>query len=147
MTFPYNFAKDVLTERSESVVGTEMNEKRIFIIDDNRFFLESLIFILNRQNDMKVVGAHHCAQGALQLIDTAKPDVIILDMRLPDSDGITLLQGIKSHFEIPVIMLTMYEEHKDRAIKNGAYAYLVKGGGLDLLYQTIRKATVVVVNS
>lgn len=121
--------------------------KRVFIIDDNRFFLESLIFLLNRQNDMEVVGTHHCAQGVLQMIDTAKPDVIVLDMRLPDTDGITLLQNIKSQFDVPVIMLSMYEEYKDRAMKNGAYAYLVKGGGLDILYQTIRKASESVVPS
>ena len=76
-----------------------------------------------------------------------KPDVIILDMRLPDGDGITLLQEIKSNFDIPVIMLTMYEEYKEQAIKAGAFAYLIKGEGLDRLYQLIRKASKAFVNS
>lgn len=96
---------------------------------------------------MDVAGTHDRVQGVLERIEAVKPDVIILDMRLPDGDGITLLQKIKSSFDIPVIMLTMYEEHKERAVRAGAFAYLVKGEGLDRLYQLIRKATESFVNS
>jgi DNA-binding NarL/FixJ family response regulator len=126
---------------------TKNTPKKIFVIDDNRFFLESLVFLLNRQNDMNVVGTHDRVQDVLERIEVVKPDVIILDMRLPDGDGITLLQEIKSNFDIPVIMLTMYEEHKEQAIKAGAFAYLIKGEGLDRLYQLIRKASKAFVNS
>ena len=129
------------------IKGIKTTPKKIFLVDDNRFFLESLVFLLNRQNDMDVVGTHDRIQGVLERIEAATPDVIILDMRLPDGDGFALLQEIKSNFDIPVIMLTMYEEHKERAIKTGAYAYLVKGEGLDRLYQLIRKATGAFVNS
>ncbi len=121
--------------------------KKIFIVDDNRFFLESLVFLLNRQNDMSVVGTHDRVEGVFEKIEEVKPDVIILDMRLPDGDGITLLQKIKLSFDIPVIMLTMYEEYKERAVRAGAFAYLVKGESLDRLYQLIRKATEAFVNS
>lgn len=127
--------------------GKKTNPKKIFIVDDNHFFLESLVFLINRQNDMDVVGTHDRIQGVLERIEATKPDIIILDLRLPDGDGVALLQEIKSNFDIPVIMLTMYEEHKERAIKSGAYAYLVKGEGLDRLYQLIRKATGAFVNS
>jgi len=127
--------------------GKKTNPKKIFIVDDNHFFLESLVFLINRQNDMDVTGTHDRIQGVLERIEATKPDIIILDLRLPDGDGVALLQEIKSNFDIPVIMLTMYEEHKERAIKSGAYAYLVKGEGLDRLYQLIRKATGAFVNS
>ena len=127
--------------------GKKTNPKKIFIVDDNHFFLESLVFLINRQNDMDVTGTHDRIQGVLERIEATKPDIIILDLRLPDGDGVALLQEIKSNFDIPVIMLTMYEEHKERAIKTGAYAYLVKGEGLDRLYQLIRKATGAFVNS
>ncbi|NLJ49133.1 MAG: response regulator [Candidatus Atribacteria bacterium] len=129
------------------IKGIKTTIKKIFIVDDNRFFMESLVFLLNRQNDMNVVGTHDRVQGVLEKIEVVKPDVIILDMRLPDGDGITLLKEINSSFDIPVIMLTMYEEHKEQAIKAGAFAYLVKGEGLDRLYQLIRKASKTFVNS
>lgn len=138
--------------RMEGVVqliteGVKTTPKKVFVVDDNRFFLESLVFLLSRQNDMYVVGTYDRIQGVLERIQAVKPDVIILDMRLPDGNGIALLQKIKSNFDIPVIMLTMYEEHKEQAIRAGAFAYLVKGEGLDRLYQLIRKASEVFVNS
>ncbi len=114
-------------------------QKKVFVVDDNRFFLESLVFLLNRQEDIQVVGTHLRARGVLQKIEATQPDVVILDMQLPDGDGISILQEIKSHLGIPVIMLTIYEEGREQAIKNGAYAYLVKGEELDILYQKIRQ--------
>ena len=89
--------------------------------------------------DIKVVGTYHRARGVLQKIKAAQPDVVILDVQLPDGDGISILQEIKSQLGIPVIMLTIYEEGRERAMKNGAYAYLVKGEELDILYQKIRQ--------
>jgi len=117
----------------------KVKQKKVFVVDDNRFFLESLVFLLNRQKDIKVVGTYHRARGVLQKIKAAQPDVVILDVQLPDGDGISILQEIKSQLGIPVIMLTIYEEGRERAMKNGAYAYLVKGEELDILYQKIRQ--------
>ena len=77
--------------------------------------------------------------GEFAKIKAAQPDVVILDVQLPDGDGISILQEIKSQLGIPVIMLTIYEEGRERAMKNGAYAYLVKGEELDILYQKIRQ--------
>ena len=117
----------------------KISQKKVFVVDDNRFFLESLVFLLNRQKDIKVVGTYHRARGVLQKIKAAQADVVILDVQLPDGDGISILQEIKSQLGIPVIMLTIYEEGRERAMKNGAYAYLVKGEELDILYQKIRQ--------
>ena len=117
----------------------KVKQKKVFVVDDNRFFLESLVFLLGRQEDIQVVGTHHRARGALQKIEATQPDVVILDVQLPDGDGISILQEIKSQLGIPVIMLTIYEEGRERAMKNGAYAYLVKGEELDILYQKIRQ--------
>lgn len=118
----------------------KLRQKKVFVVDDNRFFLESLVFLLNRQEDIKVVGTYRRARGVLQKIKAVQPDVVILDVQLPDGDGISILREIKSQLHIPVIMLTIYEENREQAIKNGAHAYLVKGGELDTLYQEIRQA-------
>mgnify|MGYP001189977820 FL=1 len=118
----------------------KVKQKKVFVVDDNRFFLESLVFLLGRQEDIQVVGTHHRAKGVLQKIEATQPDVVILDMQLPDGDGISVLQKIRSCMDIPVIILTVYEESREQAMKNGAYAYLIKGGSLDSLYQKIREA-------
>ncbi|HOA98773.1 response regulator transcription factor [Candidatus Sordicultor fermentans] len=126
-------------EDGKLTTEVKISQKKVFVVDDNRFFLESLVFLLNRQKDIKVVGTYHRARGVLQKIKAAQPDVVILDVQLPDGDGISILQEIKSQLGIPVIMLTIYEEGRERAMKNGAYAYLVKGEELDILYQKIRQ--------
>jgi len=127
-------------EDNKLTTQVKLRQKKVFVVDDNRFFLESLVFLLNRQEDIKVVGTYRRARGVLQKIKAVQPDVVILDVQLPDGDGISILQEIKSQLHIPVIMLTIYEENREQAIKNGAYAYLVKGGELDTLYQEIRQA-------
>jgi len=126
-------------EDDKLTTEVKVSQKKVFVVDDNRFFLESLVFLLNRQEDIKVVGTHHRVRGVLQKIQATQPDVVILDMELPDGDGISVLQEIKTQLGIPVIMLTIYEEGRERAMKNGAYAYLVKGEELDILYQKIRQ--------
>jgi len=127
-------------EDDKLTTEVKISQKKVFVVDDNRFFLESLVFLLSRQEDIKVVGTYHRARGVLQKIKATQPDVVILDVQLPDGDGISILQEIKSQLGIPVIMLTIYEEGRERAMKNGAYAYLVKGEELDILYQKIRQA-------
>ncbi|HSV31922.1 MAG TPA: response regulator transcription factor [Atribacteraceae bacterium] len=115
---------------------------KVFLIDDNRFFLESLTFILNLKKDMEVVGTTTRGGDALLKIKELTPDVVVVDMVLPDRDGLSLLAEIREQYDIPVIMLSMYEEYRNQAIRRGAFTYLVKGEGLDQLYHAIRKATV-----
>jgi len=117
----------------------KISQKKVFVVDDNRFFLESLVFLLNRQKDIKVVGTYHRARGVLQKSKLLNPMLLFWMCSFPDGDGISILQEIKSQLGIPVIMLTIYEEGRERAMKNGAYAYLVKGEELDILYQKIRQ--------
>ena len=136
---PSSFRVPQSLEDGKLTTEVKISQKKVFVVDDNRFFLESLVFLLNRQKDIKVVGTYHRARGVLQKIKAAQPDVVILDVQLPDGDGISILQEIKSQLGIPVIMLTIYEEGRERAMKNGAYAYLVKGEELDILYQKIRQ--------
>ena len=125
-------------EDGKLTTEVKISQKKVFVVDDNRFFLESLVFLLNRQKDIKW-WVLIIVPGSFAKIKAAQPDVVILDVQLPDGDGISILQEIKSQLGIPVIMLTIYEEGRERAMKNGAYAYLVKGEELDILYQKIRQ--------
>lgn len=114
---------------------------RVFLVDDNRFLLESLVFLLERQGDFQVVGVSPRGKGLLRRLAKAKPDVVLLDVCLEDSDGIAVLQSIQRELRIPVVMMSVYEEHRERALKNGAFAYIVKGGDPLELYRVLREAT------
>jgi len=123
-------------------VETLVGEKtvRVFLVDDNPFLLESLQFLLERQGDLKVVGKSIRGKGVITKLKRAKPDVVVLDVRLQDSDGLLLLEKIRQTLPLPVVMLSMYEEYREYALRLGAFAYLVKGKDLEELYQTLRLA-------
>ncbi|BER92484.1 response regulator transcription factor [Thermatribacter velox] len=116
-------------------------EVKVFLIDDNRFLLESLQFLIENQPGMKVVGKSTRGKGVLNLLHKLRPDVIVLDVRLQDTDGLTLLEELKKNLPVPVIMLSMYEEYRDEALRRGAYAYLVKGRDANELYNMLREAS------
>ena len=115
-------------------------EIRVFLIDDNRFLLESLEFLINSQPDLRVVGKSTGSRGVLSRLKKLNPDVVVLDVRLNNEDGLELLEKLKKELSIPVVMLSMYEEYREYALRLGAFAYLVKGKDLEELYQTLRLA-------
>jgi len=116
-------------------------EVRVFLIDDNRFLLESLEFLINSQPDLRVVGKSTGSRGVLSRLKKLNPDVVVLDVRLNNEDGLELLEKLKKEFSIPVVMLSMYEEYEEEALRRGAYAYLVKGRDVQDFYRTLREAS------
>lgn len=121
-------------------IATERQVIRVFLVDDNRFFLEGLILLLERQGDFQVVGVSPRGKGLLRRLAKVRPDVVLLDLCLEDINGITVLQGIVRELRTPVVMMSVYEEYKEQALKSGAFAYLVKGGDPLELYQVLREA-------
>lgn len=90
---------------------------------------------------MQVIDTADSARGALEVLENNRPDIVILDLMLPDMDGITLLEKIKEKYpDLAVIILTMYEGHQKQALRRGAFSYHVKGESLDNLYEDIRRA-------
>lgn len=123
---------------------TVVQEKtiRVFLVDDNPFLLDSLKFLLERQGDLVVVGHSTTGRNIITKLKKGKPDVVVLDVRLGDSDGLFLLEKIRNTLSLPVVMLSMYEEYREHALRLGAFAYLVKGKNLEQLCQTLRFAAI-----
>ncbi len=113
---------------------------RLFLVDDNPFLLESLAFLLERHGDFKIVGKSCEGRGLIAKLKRAKPDVVVLDVCLVDSDGLELLVHIREQLGIPVVMLSMYEEYRHYALVKGAFAYLTKGRDVEEFYRTLRLA-------
>ncbi|MEM8529814.1 MAG: response regulator transcription factor [Chloroflexota bacterium] len=114
---------------------------RILIVDDHPIVREGLIAVLETQSDFVVVG--HAASGnqVLDLTNSLNPDVILLDLELPDSDGVTVLQQLRSvHTTIKVIVFTAFDtdERIIGAVRAGAKGYLLKGAPREELFQAIR---------
>jgi len=110
---------------------------RILVVEDDAVLHQLLVTQLQRLG-MSVRGAFRWAE-AEQIIEEFEPDLLLLDVRLPDADGLELLPRISSHQ--PVILLTAYASVQNavRAVKAGAAEYLVKPVNLDELELVIRR--------
>lgn len=114
---------------------------RILIVDDHAIVREGLKLILSEQTDMTVAGEADNASRALQLIRQEHWDMVLLDISLPNRDGLETLQLIKKEQPaLKVLMLSMYREsqYAVRALKSGASGYLNKQSAPQQLVEAIR---------
>jgi len=102
---------------------------RVFSVDDHPLIREGLTAIINNQPDMQMVAEASNGYEALKTFRQHKPDVTLMDLRLPDMSGIDVLIGIRSEFpEARIIMLTTFEGDVEiqRALAAGARGYMLK---------------------
>ena len=102
---------------------------RVFLLDDHEVVRRGLRELLEAEEDMTVVGEASTAEEAYRRIPPTRPDVAVLDVRLPDGDGIEVCREIRSaHPEIACVMLTSFadDEALFSAIMAGAAGYVLK---------------------
>lgn len=113
---------------------------RLLIADDHEVVRSGLKTLL-AGTEIDVVAEAATGSEALRLAAETQPDVILLDIRMPEGDGLTALQQLKQdHPAIPVLMLSTYDNptYVSRAVNYGASGYVLKGSGRDKLIQSIR---------
>jgi two-component system NarL family response regulator len=103
---------------------------RVLIVDDHKVVRVGLATMIGRERDMEVVAEAADGPAALAAYATHKPDVVLLDLRLPDMGGAEIITRLrKSDPQAKVIVLTSYDSDEDifRAVEAGARGYLLKG--------------------
>ncbi len=116
-------------------------KKTAVIVEDNRGLREQLVQILETSSDIKCLGAYISAEEGLPKILEKKPDVVLMDIKLPGMSGIQCVAEIKKAAPgIQIIMVTVYEDSESifRALKAGASGYLVKSSPPEQLLEAIR---------
>ncbi|MDQ3896348.1 MAG: response regulator transcription factor [Actinomycetota bacterium] len=106
-----------------------MDPTRIFLLDDHEIVRRGLRELLEAEDDLIVIGEAATAEEALNRIAAARPNVAVLDVRLPDGDGVEVCREIRSrHPEINCLMLTSFadDEALFSAILAGASGYVMK---------------------
>src|SRR5437879_9046471 len=101
----------------------------VFLLDDHEIVRRGLRDLIEAEDDMSVTGEASTAQEALSRIPPTRPDVAVLDVRLPDGDGVEVCREIRSsHPEVQCLMLTSFadDEALFSAIMAGAAGYLLK---------------------
>ena len=99
------------------------------IADDHKIFREGLKFAINDDYKLKLVGEAENGKVLLQVIQKQKPDVVILDIKMPEMDGLEAMKRIKATYpETKVLVLTMYDDEQFimHLMESGANGYLLK---------------------
>jgi len=115
---------------------------RILIGDDHSVVREGLASLVKRKSDMVVVAEASNGREAVELWKEHRPDVTLLDLRMPELDGVGAIKEIREMDEnAHIVVLTTYDGDEDiyRAIKAGAKAYLLKDTARDALVETVRR--------
>jgi DNA-binding NarL/FixJ family response regulator len=120
-----------------------LDKIRLLIVDDHPVVRDGLRGMLERQPDFEVVGEAGDGKEALSSAERLKPDIVLMDLRMPIMDGVTALGEIKTRQpQIQVLVLTTYDSDADilPAIEAGAAGYLLKDSSREDLYEGIRAA-------
>src|SRR5580698_452058 len=117
-------------------------EISILCIDDHPLFLEGIATAIGSQDDMRLAAVASSGREALEQYRRTKPDVTLMDLRLPDMNGIAAMAAIRAEFPgARIIILTTFEGDVEiqRALAGGARAYLIKSTPLAEFVDVIRK--------
>ena len=115
---------------------------RVLAVDDQRVVREGLAMLLGLLPDVEVVGTAADGEEALTLAGELRPDVILMDLRMPRVDGVEATRRLRaSHPEIKVVVLTTYADDRSviEALRAGALGYLTKDAGADEIRQALQR--------
>jgi two-component system, NarL family, response regulator len=114
---------------------------RILVVDDHPVVRDGLTSMIECQADMELVGEAGTGREGIELFKRLRPDILLLDLKLPDLDGISVIETIRSEYpEARIIVLTTYagDVQASRALKAGAKGYLLKASLRQKLRTSIR---------
>lgn len=115
---------------------------RILIVDDQQRARHSLMALLATRFQLAETCEAVNGMEAVRCVEECKPDIVLMDARMPEMDGIEATRIIKTKSEqIPVIVLSMYLEYQEAALAAGANAFISKGDPPERLLEALTKAS------
>src|SRR5574337_853699 len=114
---------------------------RILVADDHAIFRDGLRKLLDADEDLAIVGEAANGNECIRLLGKLKPDILLLDLRMPDKDGLAVLEEVNfDSLPTRVIVLTATEDDREvvRAVRMGARGIVLKDSATDLLIKSIR---------
>ena len=112
-------------------------------VDDHEIFRGGIAFALDSYDDLQLVGEAHSGDEALRLCEEFRPDVILMDMRMPGLDGPSATRAIRQQYpHVQILALTSFHDEQlvQQAMAAGAVGYLLKGVPVVELVEAIRAA-------
>ena len=114
---------------------------RVLIADDHTIVRQGLVSLLQQESDLSVVAQANNGQEAVKLFGQHRPDVVLMDLRMPQMDGVEAIAAIRAECTNPqIVVLTTYDGDEDiyRGLRAGAKGYLLKDTDPDELFAAIR---------
>jgi DNA-binding NarL/FixJ family response regulator len=121
---------------------SEDQKIRILICDDHPIMRFGIAAIIQSQQNMELVGQAGTAEEAIKLYWSLRPEITLMDLRLPDKSGVEVIRTVRRiDSEARFIVLTTYEGDEDihQALEAGAMGYLIKGMPHEVLMEALRK--------
>lgn len=132
-----------MTVGSQDVSGTATRPVRVLIVDDHEVLASSLALVLDAEDDITTVGVATTLEQGRTLVGTADPDVVLLDHRMPDGDGVAAIPGLRAvRPDVGIVVLTASaaDHVLIDAIEAGASGFLSKTRSLDEVTAAVRAA-------
>ena len=129
------------SDDNKKQISAEKKPIRLLIADDHSVVREGLVSLVKRKSDIVIVAEASNGHEAVDLWKQHRPDVTLLDLRMPELDGVGAINEIREvDPNAQIVVLTTYDGDEDiyRAIKAGAKAYLLKDTARDALVETVR---------
>ncbi len=118
-----------------------MAEIRILIVDDHEMVRNGLSVMMQREEDFTVVGEAQNGKEAVEMVSELRPDVVLMDLRMPEMDGVEAMRQIRAkQDDVKFLVLTTYDtdEYIFDAIQAGAKGYLLKDASREELFRAVR---------
>jgi DNA-binding NarL/FixJ family response regulator len=118
-----------------------IGKARVLVLDDEPLIREGLSAIINREHDLMICGQVATAENLYLAVNTAKPDLLTVDLGLANGEGLEVIRTLKlSHPRLPILVISHYDEmiYAERVLRAGASGYLLKQQGLDQVLVAIR---------
>jgi len=115
----------------------------VFIVDDHYMIIEGIRSLLQNEKDVQLIGQAMNAASCLSFLKTDQPDVVLMDISMPDKNGIELCAEVKALYpQIAVIGLSTFNQQSfiEKMLENGASGYLLKNASREELLQSIQAA-------
>ena len=113
---------------------------RILLADDHQMFIDGIKSIIEGEIGIVVVGEANNGVQVIKAVENQKPDVILMDIRMPAMDGVAATRYLTKHFpEIPILALSMFDQEEDviEMLEAGAFGYVIKNTGKQELITAI----------
>src|SRR6202142_839782 len=117
-------------------------KSRILVVDDHPIVRQGLALLINQEADLLVCGEAEEAMGAMHVLASSKPDIVIVDISLSGPDGLDLLKNIRNVYPtLPVLILSMHDEsiYAERALRAGANGYIMKQEATEKVLVALRR--------